>query len=339
MNRSVHSAVVTSNLAALRDYMLRHDRMAQLPQVIQAIELAPPDASGRICLEANTRNIHRIARILDDPCLGLEMMAHVPVNSLALLDSIKAQLGPGRERLRQHPIMVVRLLERYLRLYSEVVELECHVSKTHYRVVLRPYSDQVSHHQTDGALVVVKRALDALTEERLCSVSVTHAGLGDAARRYREYLGVAPDFGARRIEMVFTNTARTAASVGDYLMTVAVNERRLHAQFPSLPFAERCRGVIRLLLALGEPRREHLCQIFSMSLATLKRRLQAEGCSYATLVREVRQSLALQYAADDGLSVTETALLLGYQDIHQYSRAFKDWFGHAPSRHAGTEAT
>lgn len=331
MARSVHSTVVANNLAGLRDYLLRHQRMEMLPRIIDAIELTPPDANGRMSLEANTRNIHRIAEIIGDPCLGLDLSAHLPSDRLALLESVDTQLGPASDQLRQHPLMVMRLLERYLRLFSEVVELQCHVTRHHYRLTLTPYSDAVSHHQTDGALISLHRIFTRLSREALESVRVTHQASPDMPARYADQFGVTPTFNDDAIELIYTNTSRTVADVNDYLATVARNESTLLEQFPEMPFSERCRGVIRLLLALGEPRREHLCLVFKTSLPTLKRRLQAEQTCYASLVREVRQDLARQYARNKALPVTEAALLLGYQDIHQYSRAFKTWFGFPPS--------
>ena len=335
MNRSVHSNVVMNNLVALRDYLLRHDRMDALPALMDAIEIPAPPDNGRISLETVCRNTHRVAEILDDPCMGLELAAHLVVGELTVIDAINAQLGNTRRRMRQHPLMVIRLLERYLRIQSEVVDLDCQVTRDHYRLTLTPYSEVVTHHQIDGAMIVLHRLFELLVPEKVLSLHVSHAGTEQTAKRFREYFGVTPEFNAPANLLVYSNTSRTAAQVDDYLDTVTRNEQILFRQFPHMSFSERCRGAIRLLLTLGEPRREYLCHIFATSLPTLKRRLQAEGTSYASLVREERMQLADQYARDRTLSVTETALLLGYQDVHQYSRAFKHWFGHAPTEHAG----
>lgn len=334
MSRTVHTSVVMTNLLGLRDYLIRHNRMDVLPDVLAVLELATPDANGRISMDANTRNIHRIAEIIGDPCLGLDLVAHLPDDTLSLIRSIDAQFGPANRRLRQHPLMVMRLLERYLHVFSQVVDIHCQVTRNEYRIRLAPYASDVSHHQVDGALVVVHRVFRLLVQEKLLSVALAHEGTSASADRYRAHLGVTPSFCQPQVALVYSNSNHHHAEVSDYLGIVTLNEHALNAQFPELSFGERCRGVIRLLLALGEPRREHLCQVFSTSLPTLKRRLQAEGTSYAALVKAVRQELALQYLHDNTLSVTETALLLGYQDIHQYSRAFKGWFGCAPSEYA-----
>ncbi|MCC1498297.1 AraC family transcriptional regulator [Alcanivorax sp. 1008] len=334
MTRSVHGNVVMNNLAALRQYLLRHDLMDKLPAILAAIEVAPPSANGRICLESNSRNIRRVAEILGDPCLGLELIASLADSNLALLDTIDAQLGAGHQPMRQHPLMVIRLLERYMHIHSEVADLHCQVTRDHYRLTVEPFSEIVSHHQTDGVLITVHRAFIRLVKEKPVALRLTQSGNEETGRRYQEHFGVTPEFESPHNELVYKNTSRAVAEVSDYLATVTSNEQALFEQFPQLSFSERCRGAIRLLLTLGEPRREHLCHIFSTSLPTLKRRLQAEGTSYAALVRDVRMVLAVHYARDDALSVTETALLLGYQDVHQYSRAFKNWFGHAPTEHA-----
>ncbi|MEE4251281.1 MAG: helix-turn-helix domain-containing protein [Alcanivoracaceae bacterium] len=334
MNRSVHSSVVMNNMAALRQYLLRHDRMDKLPELMAAIEVTPLSANGRVCLDSNSRNIRRVAEILDDPCLGLELIASLTEKSAGVLDTIDAQLGADRQPLRQHPLMVIRLLERYLHIHSEVADLHCQVSREHYRLRVEPFSAIVSHHQTDGVLIAVHRAFWRLVREKPLALRLRQSGTEATAGRYRRYFGITPQFDAPDNELVYRNASRTMADVGDYLDAVTANEQLLYQQFPDLSFSVRCRGAIRLLLTLGEPRREHLCQIFGTSLPALKRRLQAEGTSYAALVRDERMQLATQYGSGGTLTVTETALLLGYQDIHQYSRAFKSWFGCAPTEHA-----
>ena len=81
MNRSVHSAVVMNNMAALQRYLETRGRIGELADLVATMEPTVANASGRVCLETNSRNIRRIADRLGDPCLGLELVASQQTSS------------------------------------------------------------------------------------------------------------------------------------------------------------------------------------------------------------------------------------------------------------------
>jgi AraC-like DNA-binding protein len=72
---------------------------------------------------------------------------------------------------------------------------------------------------------------------------------------------------------------------------------------------------------------EGLC----ISGRTLKRKLQAQGTSFQSLVDEVRQRQALALLGHDGLTVQDIATTLGYLDPANFTRAFRRWSGCTPS--------
>lgn len=49
------------------------------------------------------------------------------------------------------------------------------------------------------------------------------------------------------------------------------------------------------------------------------------------VVDQLRQSLALQYLKEPGLSLPQIARLLGYEGSTSFHRAFRRWTGHSPS--------
>ena len=67
-----------------------------------------------------------------------------------------------------------------------------------------------------------------------------------------------------------------------------------------------------------------------MSEATLRRRLEAEGTRYKSLLREFRVALATRYLNDTRLSVADISHLTGYTDAASFSRAFSDSMGKSP---------
>ena len=73
-----------------------------------------------------------------------------------------------------------------------------------------------------------------------------------------------------------------------------------------------------------------IAERMGLSRATLARRLKAEGTCFEEVVEALRRRLAVDYLAERGLSVSETAYLVGFADPAAFSRAFKRWTGRSP---------
>lgn len=69
---------------------------------------------------------------------------------------------------------------------------------------------------------------------------------------------------------------------------------------------------------------------FGLSPATLRRRLRADGQSFAALRDEIRMTLAQKRLARGGLSLAEIAAELGYSEPSAFHRAFVKWTGQRP---------
>jgi AraC-like DNA-binding protein len=63
----------------------------------------------------------------------------------------------------------------------------------------------------------------------------------------------------------------------------------------------------------------------AMSVATLRRRLQAESTTYAAVLDAVRYDLSRKYLLDPGVTTSDVAFLLGFRDVSSFSKAFKRW--------------
>lgn len=70
-----------------------------------------------------------------------------------------------------------------------------------------------------------------------------------------------------------------------------------------------------------------------ISPRTLRRRLDAEGSSFATLVQDVRKEKSLAWLRSRDLSIDEVAARLGYSNTAAFTRAFVRWTGETPSKH------
>jgi len=91
---------------------------------------------------------------------------------------------------------------------------------------------------------------------------------------------------------------------------------------------------VRTVLTAGKdrlPTLEEVADTLHVSTRTLKRRLQEEGRNFRALVDHVLRERATQMLQEEGLSVSEVAFRLGYNDVSNFSRAFRRWTGQSPS--------
>ena len=94
-------------------------------------------------------------------------------------------------------------------------------------------------------------------------------------------------------------------------------------------------AVQRLLLRWlpeGDVSAERVAHAMNQSVRTLERRLAERELRWQTLLDRTREQLARQYLLDLNLSMSEIALLLGYSEQSNFTRAFKRWTGTTPLR-------
>lgn len=115
------------------------------------------------------------------------------------------------------------------------------------------------------------------------------------------------------------------------LMEQQARERLREIRGPGL--SSRVAAAIRQRLPHGSPSSADVARLLGLSDRTLRRRLDAEGCSYADLLTQQRRELALQYLADPGLGLADIAMLLGYSGQSAFTAAFKSWTGMPPGEY------
>lgn len=99
------------------------------------------------------------------------------------------------------------------------------------------------------------------------------------------------------------------------------------------PLSERIGHLFAAMLAGGEAlcTTSELARQFSISPATLKRRLGAEGASLSHLKAAARRDLAERLLGDPRLSIAEVGRRTHFSDAGAFRRAFRQWTGRAPS--------
>jgi AraC-like DNA-binding protein len=112
-------------------------------------------------------------------------------------------------------------------------------------------------------------------------------------------------------------------------------------QSKETPLSARIVHLFTSVLASGEALYPAaiLAQTFSISIATLKRRLEAEGTSLRKLKVEARRELAIRLLDDPRLTITEICRRTHFSDPGAFRRAFRQWTGQSPSRWRKSEGT
>ncbi len=121
---------------------------------------------------------------------------------------------------------------------------------------------------------------------------------------------------------------------GDLTSTLA---RRVDHLFtdsePTDAFLNPLRKTLLRLLPQGAINIDRVADELNLSRRTLQRRLAERGTQFQQVLQQVRADLATRYLADERLTVTEIAFLLGYSDPGSFSAAFKSWYGVSPLEH------
>lgn len=109
-----------------------------------------------------------------------------------------------------------------------------------------------------------------------------------------------------------------------------ITEQRMLRLMQRTPYAVRVR---EQLVTNGPTRRTGMSAVargLGISVRSLRRRLEAEGTSYNTVVNESLGILAKQLIRNSAGSVQEIAFEMGFADTSSFHRAFKRWTGMTP---------
>lgn len=104
-------------------------------------------------------------------------------------------------------------------------------------------------------------------------------------------------------------------------------------QSKQTPLSERISHLFATMLAGGDElaTADQLAKQFSISVATLKRRLASEQTSLGQLKKAARRDLAETLLTDPLLSIAEVARRTRFSDAGAFRRAFREWTAQSPS--------
>ena len=273
--------------------------------------------------------VNLVADALDDDCLGFHLAQALDLRQVGLLYYVMASSNAVAEALQR--------ASRYTAIVNEGIVLTCK-SGTEFSVTYNyiGVSRHLDRHQMEFWLAGLVRLVRQLSGLRLtpARVRVAHRR-NPCPTEFAEYFGGDIAFGARADEIVFERRVaeRPVISADPYL-----NRMLLDYCEQAISHRRRARGSFRAnvenaivpLLPHGKARADIVSRELALSPRTLARRLEAEGLTFSSVLQKLREDLGRRYLADDQLSISQVAWLLGYREIGAFSHAFKRMTGMTP---------
>ncbi|MES2017515.1 MAG: AraC family transcriptional regulator ligand-binding domain-containing protein [Pseudomonadota bacterium] len=241
---------------------------------------------------------------------------------------------------------LLRLVTRYCRLMTPLLNFRYQRRGNVAEIAFMPVqgmTERTLHFHYELVAVSFHVQLLAVTKGKFtCSYALSMPEPKHATR-YREFLPTRFQFGEQ-----------ASAGVHIKLTTDQFDVPMAMTDLRSLEQAEaRCKQMmlkcsagglwsdwVRMLLMEAvdcQPTVDKLASIVNVSARTLDRHLAREGASFRELGVSIRNDRACQMLRDGGLAVSQIAYRLGYTDVANFSRSFKQRNGMSPSAYASLQ--
>ena len=288
------------------------------------------DPRARLPVKSQIRFVELAAKALEDEYLGFHLAQKFDLRMGGLFHYVLASSDTLGEALQRGA--------RYSAMLNEGITLRLREAKGirinfEYAGVPR-HSDR---HQIEFAIVVLTRICRQLTNRHLQAsrVSFTHRRRNDTAE-LRTFFGSEVTFGAAADELIFPTSIKQIAVVDadPYLNDVLIKyceQAIADRSTKRSSFGLSVENAIVLLLPHGKTQAGEIARKLGVSRRTLARRLASEGLTFARIMQSLKSDLAKRHLADQTLSISEIAWLLGYRDPSAFTHAFKRWTGRAPT--------
>jgi len=294
---------------------------------VSARELA--DATCAVSCESEHRAIENFVNLGGDvPCAGLEVGAGYRFTTL----------GPLGFAMVSCPTLAdaTRLVADYGNLFDPFVRLHVRGEADRIRLTLRPVNVA-----PELSRFIMERAVGALLtlwrDVARRSVTPLELSFGFARplddRGYSRFAGVAVQFGSEtQLSVGTSEMAQPLPHADSYALRMAESQcRQLRdAARETESIVGRVRALVRARQGGGLPDMAEVASALCMSERTLRRRLQREGTTFASLCNAMREVAAEQLLSCRHLPIEHIAERLGYAEPASFIHAFKRWKGQTP---------
>jgi AraC-like DNA-binding protein len=306
-----------------------------LPPLLQRAGLTVrdiEDESVRLSVAAQINCLNLLAQALNDRLLGFHVAMEMDLRRTGFLYYVAASSNILGDALQG--------IARYSAMFNEGIRLEAELGQS-LRVGFEyaGVSRRSDRHQIEAWITAIVRCCREITGRGLqpIDVRIIHQRIPESSE-IDGFFGRTAEFGADKDEVSFAAEAAKLpiANADRYLhrLLVAYCEDILAHRKARLgaPQAD-VENALAVLLPHGKIRIENVAQKLGVSPRTLRRKLVAEGVTFAGILEDLRFALAKHYLAEQELSISRIAWMLGYAEVSAFSHAFRRWSGRAPRAH------
>jgi AraC-like DNA-binding protein len=299
---------------------------------LRAAQLEPTtlDAPDARMSRAEVYRLCELAmELTENPALGLHWGERLTGTTFPPISALIAHAATLRQGLNA--------LYQFHRLLTDDFTYEMHES--HDRVIIRcsglpDEALRVKRFVAEMFVTGMVRLIRSFSvDARLSRVNFEYAAPAYRAEYERIFEG------AQRFEQPFTGVVfdrrlLSAASpvrdedVHGALRSIA--ERRVLRIAERVPYAVRVRELLTQQAAACRGEMKTVAAAFGLSVRSLRRRLAAEGTSYAAVADDALASIAKTLLRDKQRTIQEAAYEMGFSDTSTFHRAFKRWTGTTP---------
>lgn len=289
------------------------------------------DPEVRFDVRTQVKFVELAAGALGDELLGSHLARQSELREVGLFYYVLASSDTVSE--------VFRRAARYTSIVNEGV-VQKFISGANVGLALRYTGVRrlADRQQMEFWMTAVVTMLRRLTGVRLVPNRVRMAHTRRHARaELSRYFGCDIEFGAAVDEITFPASAGRLPIVhaDPYLNKLLVKyceEALAHRARGHESMRVRVEDAMVPLLPHARARATEIARRLGLSQRTLTRRLRSEGLSFSEVLCALRLELANRYLAEQELSISRIAWLLGYQNVAAFSHAFKRWTGRTPSQ-------
>jgi AraC-like DNA-binding protein len=196
-------------------------------------------------------------------------------------------------------------------------------------------SRHLDRHQIEFWMAGLMRICRQLTNRNLSADTVTFVHRRSPTAELRSFYGCELKFGADADETTFPLSVRNIPVVSadpflNRLLIKFCEEALADRKTNRSSFGTSVENAIAVLLPHGKAQMSEVARKLGLSRRTLARRLASEGLTFTDILDALRSDLARRHIADDELSISETAWLLGYSDVSAFVNAYKRRTGQTP---------
>jgi len=287
------------------------------------------DESIRLRVTTQIDCLNLIGQALNDRLLGFHVAIEMDLRRTGFLYYVAASSGNLCDALEG--------MSRCSTILNEGVKLETEFGEMlQIRFDYAGVSRRSDRHQIEAWITAVARSCREFTGRELvpADVQIMHPRIAESSQM-DSFFGRSIEFSADRDEISFAGTAAklpvvNADSYLNRLLTEQCEEALARRRARSGVTQADVENAVSSLLPHGPTRIENVAQRLGVTSRTLRRKLAAEGVTFAGILENLRFALAKHYLAEPDLSISRIAWLLGYTEVSAFSHAFRRWTGRAP---------